>query len=139
MSQQLHYYDQSQFFNRRQLKTVERIGDLIIPGDSLFPSFSQTGCIQYIDQLMEVSEPADVRDLALLMTLVSFVPSFAIHRLLLLIQQQHRLPNFIGGPMRLLQIALQGVVMSLYYSNKTAENYQGTKVFDVIDYHVNCR
>ena len=132
------HYEQSQFFNRRQLQTLERIGDLIIPGDSLFPAFSQTGCIQYIDQLMEATDSADVRDFGLLMTLLSFLPQFLIRQLLVLIQQQHRVPNFIGGPMRLLQIALNGIVMSLYYSNKTAESYQGTKVFDVIDYHVSC-
>ena len=132
-------YAQSQFFNRRQLKTLERLGDIIIPGDNLFPSFSATGCIQYIDQLMEVTDSADVRDFGLLMTLLSFLPEFLIHQLLVLIQQQHRVPNFIGGPMRLLQIALHGIVMSLYYSNKTAESYRGSKVFEVIDYHVSCK
>lgn len=40
----------SQFLRFKEPSALERIGDLMLPGDSEFPSFSQTGCIAFVER-----------------------------------------------------------------------------------------
>lgn len=118
----------SQFLRPRELSALERIGDLMLPGDSEFPSFSQTGCIAFIDDLLRFMDPKDRDDLKTLLKVLSFLPS-PLLRVFLKICQTRWTPT-----LRMVELGLRGLVLSLYYSNKTAPRYTGRTPFDVIGF-----
>ncbi len=118
----------SQFLSLRELSALERIGDLMLPGDSQFPLFSQTGCIAFVDDLMRFMDPKDRDDLKALLTVLSFVPTPLLRAFVRLCQTRWT------PTLRMIELGLKGLVMSLYYSNKTAPSYPGRKPFDVIGF-----
>jgi hypothetical protein len=118
----------SQFLGPRELSALERIGDLMLPGDSEFPSFSQTGCIAFVDDLLRSMDPKDRDDLKTLLRALSILP-FPLLRAVLKLCRTCWTPT-----LRLVELGLKGLVLSLYYSNKTAPRYSGRKLFDVIGF-----
>ncbi len=129
----------SELYSRQQLKGLNKLGDQMIPANEEFPSFSQTGCIEYIDTVMGAAHKDDQQAFGLLLWVLSYTPTLFIQWLLKLLDKTETLPPVMAGPFRLLNVSLRGVVYTLYYSNKTAPFYRGNKVFDVIDYHVHCK
>ncbi len=118
----------SQFLGPRELATLERLGDLMLPGDSEFPSFSQTGCIAFVDDLLRYMAPKDRDDIKTLLKILSFLP-IPLLRAFLQLCQTRWTPT-----LRMIELGLKGLVMSLYYSNKTAPHYAGRKPFDVLGF-----
>ncbi len=118
----------SQFLGPRELAALERIGDLMLPGDAQFPSFSQTGCIAFVDDLLRFMDATDRDGLRTLLRVLSFAPP-PLLRLVLYLCQRRWTPR-----LRLIELGLKGLVMSLYYSNKTAPHYKGRKPFDVLGF-----
>ena len=118
----------SRFFRPRELTTLQRIGDLMLPGDSEFPPFSQTGCIAFVDDLLRFMDPKDREDLRTLLKALSFLPNPFVRTLLRLCQTRRT------AALRMIDLGLKGLVMSLYYSNKTAPQYAGPKPFDVLGF-----
>ena len=128
----------SKYLSQTELRGLSRLGDIVVPGGYGQPSFSQTGCVSHIDELMAATPPADVKDFKLLMKAFSIAPVFVIRGILKLVDKNNRFPEPIAGLLRLLSIGIKGVVFSLYYSNKTREFYQGPSVHESIGYHVHC-
>lgn len=131
----------SEYFNRYALSGLNKVGDVIIPGTTgkdPFPSFSETGCIEHVDELLAVTEEEDVKALNIVLTVLNFLPAAATRGLFRLSLLDNRVPDSIGSALRMLNLALRGVPMSLYYSNFTSLDYTGKKVFDIIDYDVHC-
>lgn len=118
----------SQFLGPGELSALERIGDLMLPGDSDFPSFSQTGCIAFVDDLLRYMAPKDRDDLRTLLKVLSFLPS-PLLRMVLSLCQTRWTPT-----LRMIELGLKGLVMSLYYSNKTVSEYTGRTPHDVIGF-----
>jgi hypothetical protein len=116
----------SQFLGPRELAALERIGDLMLPGDGEFPAFSQTGCIAFVDDLLRYMDPKDRDNVITLLKMLSFAPTPLLRAWLC----QTRLTPTL----RLIELGLKGLVMSLYYSNKTAPSYAGRKPLDVIGF-----
>ena len=128
----------SHYLSRREIRGLIKVGDLVIPGGYGMPSFSETGCVDYIDEVMAPTPSADVKDFKLLMMVFSVLPEFLIKGILMLLDKESVFPDSVGGLLRLLNVGIKGVVFSLYYSNKTREFYQGPQVHEVIGYQVNC-
>jgi hypothetical protein len=110
---------QSEFLNQRQLNALERLGDLLLPGGEGFPTFSATGCLAHVDELLAATPAQDLRDLRLLLTLLSVFPGGLLKALLNMIEARERFPNSIAAPLRLLNLGLKGIIFSLYYSGLT--------------------
>ncbi|UZE96607.1 hypothetical protein [Alkalimarinus alittae] len=128
----------SLFLSQREIRGLIKVGDLVIPGGYGFPSFSETGCIDHVDEVMAPTPAADVKDFKLLMKVFSVAPNALLKGLLRLMDKESAFPEPIGGLLRLLNVGVKGVVFSLYYSNKTSEFYQGPLVHEAIGYQVNC-
>lgn len=126
------------YLNRKQLASLERIGDMYIPARGDFPGFSRVGCIEHVDTVLQEIDSGDARLFALLLTLLRFVPAAGMHWLLGALDNHHHYPEPIAGLLRLLNLSLKGVVMSLYYSGMTGAGYSGRNPLEVIDYHVHC-
>ncbi len=116
----------SQFLGPRELAALERIGDLMLPGDVEFPPFSQTGCIAFVDDLLRFMGTKDRDDLRTLLKMLSFVPTPLVRAFLGLCQTRWT------PTLRMIELGLKGLVMSLYYSHKTAPS--GRKPLDVIGF-----
>jgi len=128
----------SNYLSQAELRGLRKLGDIVVPGGYGLPSFSQTGCVSHIDELMFATPPADVKDFKLLMKVFSVTPDFFIRGILKLVDKDSVFPEPIGGLLRLLNVGIKGVVFSLYYSNKTREFYQGPSVHEAMGYQVHC-
>ena len=128
----------SEFFSVKQLEAIEKLGDIIVPANAPFPSFSETGCIEHIDTVMSPAHEEDLKLLGILLYVLRYTPNFAIRGLLNLIGKAEKMPRFVAPLFRLLNVSLNGIVFSLYYSNMTRASYTGPRPFDAIDYEIYC-
>ena len=129
---------QSAYLNQRQLRALERLGDLVLPGGEGMPSFSATGSLAHVDKLLAVTPAQDVRDLRLLLSLLSRLPDLCLYWLLNLIEMRERLPALIAAPLRLFNIGLKGILFSLYYSGLPGPYQQGETVLARMQYELHC-
>jgi hypothetical protein len=124
----------SNYLSNSALKAINRIGDLMIPRNGEFPSFSEVGGIAYIDDLVSYAPPADIKDLNLLLTILAFMPNFVLRWLL------NRMENAMesSGPLapifRMLDVGLRGLIFSCYYTEKIPASYTGKKPLDIIGF-----
>ena len=121
----------SEYLSKRHIKGLLKLGDVVCPKNGEFPSFSQLGCIQYVDEAVGNLDPYDLNDLKLFLKIASFLPKFMLKFVMILINRPFMTLLRMGN------IGLKGIVYSLYYSGKQGDNYQGKPIFDIINYHVN--
>jgi aldehyde dehydrogenase (NAD+) len=99
-----------------QLASLERVGDLMIPGDADLPSFSASGCARQADRMLAHMYDTDREGVLLLLGLFRFLPRVAVRGLLRLCDRHASFPDPIGAALRMVGIGVKGVVMTLYYS-----------------------
>jgi hypothetical protein len=100
-----------------QRRGLCKAGDVLIPGDGEFPSFSAAGCADQIARMLPHMNDGDRRALLLLLGLFRCVPRVLLRFLFTLTANQRRFPEPLGAPLRLIDIGVKGVVMTLYYSD----------------------
>ncbi|MDQ7841096.1 MAG: hypothetical protein RDU83_08735 [bacterium] len=118
----------------REVRALERVGDIVAPAHGPLPAFSATGCVRYVDDLLRYMPPGDVADIRLLLRILSLKPTSGIRFILALARAGHRWRGPLGAVLRMIEIGLKGLVISLYYSGKTAPGYLGRTTVDVIGY-----
>lgn len=128
---------QSAVLSRRALAAFNRLGDIMIPGGDGFPSFSETGCIVHIDDLVPHAPREDVKSLNGLLIALSFCPDFALRAIVWVTDRGRGWPEPLGTLVRMLDTGLRSVVVSLYFSGKTGPGHTGPTPIDLIDYHLN--
>lgn len=121
-----------------QLKSLLRLGDLYIPGTDRLPSFSQSKCLQHLDVVMDGLHPDDVAGVRLLLVVLRFVPKFALRRLMSMMDRHDQYPEWVACPLRLVNLAFKGLVMSLYYSGLPIDGSQSPTVLEQIGYQLHC-
>lgn len=135
-------YPHSDYLSQAALRGLNKLGDVVLPGNPYdangFPTFSDTGCIHHIDELMATTAEDDVKALNILLMVLSVLPSFCIRWLIQLTTFDKYAPGVLGMGLRMGNVALRGVPISLYYSNLTGPDYDGVKVHDVMGYEVHC-
>lgn len=129
----------SEYLSHRAMRGLNKVGDIVAPGFENMPQFSDTGCILYIDEIMRVTKKADVDSLNILLTIIAIMPCFFAKALLWLGGQNEKTPDFIGSQLRLLDIGLRGVIISLYYSGLSTPEFKGTGVHQAMGYDVHCQ
>lgn len=127
----------SKYLGERAVRAFDRIGEIMMPRHDGYPSFSELGCIDHIDDIMEHVGADDRGALNLLLTLLSFFPDFLLSGFIALVEKGAGWPGAAGGFFRQLKTGLKSVVVTLYFSGKTGASYKGPTPLDVIDYHVN--
>ena len=127
----------SRHLNRRQLKTMERLGNILLPGYNNLPSFSETGCLFHIDTVLETS-PDDTHTLKTVLSVLSYLPDSALRWVLLRLETAGQLSGWPGAQLRLLLLGIKGIVFSLYYSGHGSPN-STCNVQQIIGYRVHCR
>ena len=125
----------SKYFNPQQLRGLIKAGDVILPGTDVSPSFSRTGCIDHVDRMASYLTSDDLGGLRFLLGIFRFFPKWLIRLLMTACVKNSLAPGFLGSALRTIDLGIRGMVMSLYYSNLTGEEYQGKKIFDIIGWN----
>lgn len=128
----------SRYISPSQYRGLQNLGDGMCPGDDEFPSFSECGCGEHVDEILELMNPNDLAQLQQLLTAASVMPAFAVQRLLKLAERSPHMSdsNPLAPTLRFLRLGLRGLVLSLYYSGRTGRDYQGPSPLEVIGYDV---
>jgi hypothetical protein len=100
-----------------QSRGLRRIGDVMIPGDGEMPSFSASGCATHADRMLDHMYDDDRASVCAVLTLCAFLPRFAIRGLLSLTEKHGSAPEPVAGLLRMANLGIKGVVMSLYYAD----------------------
>lgn len=122
----------SQYFNQNELKGFLKVSDVLIPGNSNMPKFSDTDFINYLDDVVAEASEQDREGLVLLFGIFSWLPRIFIRLILQLSEWDKFGPSFWQVNMRLINIGLKGIIYSLYYSRLPDENKYGEKIFQEI-------
>jgi hypothetical protein len=128
----------STFLSLRQLDTLQRIGDFMLPGASNMPSFSETDSLSFVDEILSETPEPDVKDFAMLLSVLAFMPGSVIAWLVKLAQRADKFPGLLGGQLRLLDLGLRGVIFSLYYSGKTGAQAKSASPLQAIGFELVC-
>ena len=97
----------------RQLRGLDRLGDLLVPGSANLPSFSQSGAARNLPRLLVALPAANARDLHLLLTVLGWVPAVAV-RAALVALLAYRGANLV---LRTAQFGVRGLAYGLYYGD----------------------
>ncbi len=128
----------SRYLRAQQVQSLDRIGDLYLPGTGSMPSFSASRCSDHVDSLLEAIPPGDRRSLALLLSVLRVVPLALLRLLLWFLDRHHRFPGLLAAPPRLLNLALKGTVMTLYFSGMNGEDGHGADVHAAMAFSLHC-
>jgi acyl-CoA reductase-like NAD-dependent aldehyde dehydrogenase len=100
-----------------QVAGLRRVGDVLIPGDDVLPAFSASGCAAHADRMLAHMTESDRAGVRLLLGVFRFLPRPALRALLALTERHRAFPGPLGAGLRLVNIGIKGVVMTLYYSD----------------------
>ena len=126
----------SRHLGPRQLRALEAIGDVLVPGDADLPSFSRLGCVAHVDRRLDFMPDDDLRGLQGVLSAASFLPRFLVAGLLHWLEAGLWPPGPWAPPLRVVRLGLRGIVFSLYYSGGSGPSYDGPGPLDVLSYRV---
>jgi hypothetical protein len=115
----------SVYFNKAQLRALERLGNLMLPRSGDYPSFAELGCLAHIDEIAAWIPDSDRADLGLLLNLLALMPDFGLRGLIQLVQNPDRWPEGLAAVLRQIDTGLRGIIMSLYYSGRKGPAWTG--------------
>ena len=126
-------------FSNSAKKGLSRMGDLILPASGEFPKYSDVAGLQYIDELVINAPKEDINSLNLLLTILSFMPTFILKWLIgkMATSQSNPSNGFIGVTFRQLDVGLKGLVFTTYYGEKINPNYTGKTPEQLVDFKIN--
>lgn len=126
----------SKILSKPALNAISRIGDIIIPHSEDFPSFSEAGGLEHIDDIMNYTPADDAKDLNLVLSILSFLPTFMLKALVKSMLNSNTKTGPVSVILRQLDMGLRGIVFSCYYSGKTGSNFKGKNPLDIIEYKI---
>ena len=104
----------------RHTRALDRFGDLVLPGDETYPSFSRSGCAVYAAEALEFARAADVRTLRAVLTALGVLPLECSRWLLGRCVRSRTMPMLMSSLWNLADHGLIGVVKMLYFSGRPA-------------------
>ncbi|MFA6241106.1 MAG: hypothetical protein WC655_09265 [Candidatus Hydrogenedentales bacterium] len=129
-----HY---SRILGPKACRTLERVAELIVPAVDDFPSFTQLGCVEHVDDVIGSAPPKDAADLNLFLTVLYFAPTSVLRFVVRNMENADSWFEPAATTFRLLDLGLRGLVLSLYYSGKHGANYKGKTPAEVIGFSLN--
>ena len=115
----------SEYLSKSAVKGLTKIGDVLIPGDDNYPSFSNYGCIQNVDDLLAYAPKQDIKDLGMVLSIFSLMPKTWLTWLVKKMSSSNSNNGILGTTLRQLNMGLRGIVFSLYYAPKSGVEYDG--------------
>ena len=127
----------SKYLNNRALIGLARIGDILIPGNSQYPSFSQYHCLDHIDDVLTYAPSDDVSDLKMVLSIFSYLPGRTLQWIVKKMSAAHQKTGSMSLLFRQLNMGIRGIVFSLYYSEKPGKEYQSKNPTEMIGFTLN--
>lgn len=127
----------SKYLSNSAIKGLTRIGDILIPGNDEFPSFSAYMCMDHIDDLVGYAPHDDIKDLGMVLGILSLMPKSLLVWLVNKMANAHRNTGPLGSLFRLLNMGIRGIVFALYYSEKPGINYNKKNPTEMIGFTLN--
>lgn len=127
----------STYLSKSAIKGLTRIGDILIPGNDEFPSFSAFMCMDHIDDLVSYAPKDDINDLGMVLGILSIMPQSILKWLVRKMANAHKNQGPLGTLLRQLNMGIRGIVFSLYYSEKPGVNYLGKNPDEMIGFTLN--
>jgi hypothetical protein len=127
----------SAYFSPRALKALNRFGNILIPANGEFPSFSEYGGLEHIDKMVSYAPVDDIGDLNTVLGLLQFMPTFALRQLVQRMTDSPDNDGRLGMPLRLLNLAIRGLVFACYYGERPGSEFQGKDPVEIIDFKIN--
>ncbi len=107
----------SRFLSPIALAGLNRLGDVLVPGDNDLPSFSGSGAANEVDRMLAGMYADDRRGVTFLLTLFGLLPRFLVRAIYALAERGQSLGGPLGAPFRMINLGTKGVVMTLYWSD----------------------
>ncbi|MCC6488784.1 MAG: hypothetical protein IT364_14895 [Candidatus Hydrogenedentes bacterium] len=130
------YEPHSQILGPRAVRALERLGDIIVPRVGSLPAFSELGCVEHVDSVLAYAPREDVASLKNLLDILYFVPDSLLKLLICAMAKPEKWPAFVATNLRLLDMGVRGVVLSLYYSGRTGATYEGPTPHELMGYEI---
>jgi len=100
-----------------QMAGLAKVGDVLIPGDGDFPSFSASACAREADRMLAHMNQADRDGVRLLLGVFRFLPRVVLRAIMAATDAHARVPEPLARLLRMVSLGVKGVVMTLYYSD----------------------
>jgi hypothetical protein len=123
----------TRYLSVRQLRGLDKLGDVYLPGDGELPAFSKVGCAAGIDSVLEFLPEGDRKDLGLLLRILGWLPGFLVAAFVWLTERGESIPGGLGALLRFARIGTRGLVMSLYFDHPDVLRLLDYEVGVVID------
>ena len=129
----------SRYLSVREVAALNRLGDILCPGDDKLPRFSATGAVRRFDDMADYMVVSDRDDLKMLLSVFYFLPNIMIRFLLIVFAGMERLPGPLGSLGRLVMFGLKGVITTLYFGFADNDGKSGDKVRQVLGWDASIR
>ncbi len=113
---------------KSHLKGVKKLGRVVIPDNSDFPAFEQIQAEKYLNRMIDYMYDDDRSAILVILKLFSIMPLFKIRWTMSLIESGAKWKGMPGAPFRMLQIALKGLIFTVYYSDMTEDQIIHSKI-----------
>ena len=124
----------SKYMGSLGLRGLSKVGDILIPAGDGWPSFSQLGCAEHVDRVVEDLPPSDRDGVGLLFGVFYFVPGFLLVMLFNFLERNHAGDIFLGSVLRQIRMGVRGIVYSLYYSGWKGAAFSGKSPLELMDF-----
>ena len=115
---------------KSHIKGLYKLGKVIIPDYPGFPAFAEIEPQKHVNEMVDYMYEDDRTAILIILSLFSVLPSFVIKWKMLFIDWGAKWKGAPGAVFKMLQIALKGLVFTLYYSDFT----EGKKIHEKICY-----
>lgn len=114
----------------QHLKGMHKLASVILPGESRLPDFSSVEPEEHINGMIDYMYPDDRGAIMVLLQIFAIVPKFFITMIMHMVETGAKWNGAAGSVFRMLQIALKGLIFTLYYSDFT----EGKVIHNAIGY-----
>lgn len=117
-------------------KGLKKIGDIFLPRNGEFPSYSQIADTTTLPMLLKNAPPDDAASLLMVLGIFSYLPKFVLKWLVKKMEKSMSHPSngIIQVTLRQLFMGLRGILFSTYYSEFTDKSYSGKTLLEILGY-----
>lgn len=113
-----------------QIKGMYRLAQVILPVASDLPPFDAVKPEQHVNGMIDYMYSDDKGAILILLKIFAFTPRFVIRGIMHVVEGGSKWKGSAGAVFRMLQIALKGLIFTLYYSDFT----EGKIIHRALDY-----
>ena len=127
----------SKYFGKLALRSLNRIGNIMLPANGEFPSFEEYGGLEYIDNLAEPAPADDISTLNTVLSILALLPGFVSKWVVKKCAVANDSTGALAPTFRQLNIGLRGLIFACYYSDRPGKNFTGKDPMEILEFELN--